>query len=633
MQEAYRQKNPTSLGSCKPILKWAGGKTQLLDKLYPCIPKTYNKYIEPFVGGGAFFFDLNPENAVIADLNPELTNLYMQIANKLESVIAILEHYENSEECFYEARRLDVSNLTLVEQAARTIYLNKTCFNGLYRVNKKGQFNVPYGWYKKPTILNYDNLYKASLLLQKATIVNESYKCVLSQYAEPNDLVFLDPPYLPVSNYSDFKRYTKEQFYEEDHIELAKEIEKLRDLGCHVILTNSNHPLVHELFGKFKINVYATKRYISCKGVKRTGEDVIVNIPPKKRLNLSLVPDSLPSQVGRFPSTRYMGSKNKLLHQIWGIASQFEFDNVLDLFSGSGIVSYMFKSQGKKVISNDYMTFSALYAKAMIENNSVTLSDKDVKTLLTNDCQCDGFVQSTFKGLYFTDAENAFIDQIRANIKKIKSSTKRAIATTALVRACFKKRPRGIFTYVGYRYDDGRKDLQITFKDHFLNAVDQINLAVFDNRQKNQSKNLDAMSVKIKADLVYIDPPYYSPHSDNEYVRRYHFVEGIARDWKGIEIQEHTKTKKFKSYPTPFSSRKGAYEAFDCLFKKHKNSILLVSYSSNSLPTLDEMVSLLSKYKNSVEVIPIDYKYSIGNQGHKKGNNNNSVQEYLFVGY
>ena len=133
--------------------------------------------------------------------------------------------------------------------------------------------------------------------------------------------------------------------------------------------------------------------------------------------------------------------------------------------------------------------------------------------------------------------------------------------------------------------------------------------------------------------LVYIDPPYYSPLSDNEYVRRYHFVEGLARDWNGVVIQENTITKKFKSYPTPFSSRKGAAEAFDLLFKKFKESILIVSYSSNSLPTLDEMVAIMAKHKSHVEVVPVDYKYSFGNHGHKVGDNKNDVKEYLFVGY
>ncbi|MCL2165620.1 MAG: DNA adenine methylase, partial [Oscillospiraceae bacterium] len=127
-------------------------------------------------------------------------------------------------------------------------------------------------------------------------------------------------------------------------------------------------------------------------------------------------------------------------------------------------------------------------------------------------------------------------------------------------------------------------------------------------------------------------PPYYSPLSDNEYVRRYHFVEGLARDWKGIEIQQHTLTKKFKSYPTPFATQKGAVNAFDLLFKKFSKSILIVSYSSNSLPTQDDMLAILAKHKDYVEVIPVDYKYSFGNQNNAELNRN-KVQEYLFVGY
>ena len=141
------------------------------------------------------------------------------------------------------------------------------------------------------------------------------------------------------------------------------------------------------------------------------------------------------------------------------------------------------------------------------------------------------------------------------------------------------------------------------------------------------------MESRQHADVVYIDPPYYSPLSDNEYVRRYHFLEGLARNWQGVEIQEHTKTKKFKSYPTPFSSYQTAYDAFDALFRHHRNSILIVSYSSNSLPTQEQMLELLSKYKSQVEVIAVNHTYSVGNQGNKVNDNKNRVQEYLFVGY
>ncbi|MCC8139359.1 MAG: Dam family site-specific DNA-(adenine-N6)-methyltransferase [Lachnospiraceae bacterium] len=617
----------------KPIVKWAGGKTQMLNAIIPKVPAKYGRYIEPFVGGGALFFALNPEQSIIADSNPELINMYQQVADHVEDVIAYLGQYKNTKEDFYEVRAVDWTLLPKAEAAARMIYLNKTCFNGLYRVNKKGQFNVPYGKYKNPNICDKDALYVASELLRRSEIVCGDYLSVLKEYAKPGDFVFLDPPYLPISEYADFKRYTKEQFYEEDHVELAKEVVRLQELGCHVILTNSNHPLVHELYAPFKIDVIPTKRYISCDGSKRKGEDVIVTIPPKRRMLVQLVPESLPEQVKKYPPTRFMGSKSKLLIQIWTVASHFKFDTALDLFSGSGIVGYMFKAQGKSVLCNDYMAMSAVFAKAMIENNHVTLPLEEAKELLLLHQESDHFVAETFQGLYFSDADNDLIDTLRMNIAAMKDQYKRAIAMAALIRACTKKRPRGIFTYTGDRYNDGRQDLKKTLEQQFLDAVTVINKSVFDNGRTNLAKNCDAMDLRVEQpDLVYIDPPYYSPLSDNEYVRRYHFVEGLARDWKGVEIQQNTQTKKFKSYPTPFSTRKGAADAFDKLFKKFSKSILIVSYSSNSLPTQDEMVALMSKHKEHVEVVPIDYTYSFGNQKEAK-TNRNRVQEYLFVGY
>lgn len=629
-EQAVRKAEPIS---AKPILKWAGGKTQMLGNLLPKVPASYGRYIEPFLGGGAMFFALQPKNAVIADSNPELINMYREVANHVEDVIGFLKKYENTSEKFYAVRSQEWTTLSKAEAAARTIFLNRTCFNGLYRVNKKGQFNVPYGKYKNPKICDEDGLRVASAALKKADIICGDYLLVLEHYAQPGDFVFLDPPYLPVSEYADFKRYTKEQFYEEDHVELAKMIMTLYERGCHVILTNSNHPLVHELYAPFNIDVIQTKRHISCNGSTRKGEDVIVDIPPKQRTLIKLLPRPLPEQVAAYPSTRFMGSKSKLLSEIWSVASQFEINTVVDLFSGSGIVGYMFKAQGKEVVSNDYMAMSATFTKAMVENSSITLPLAEANELLVAHKESDHFVVSTFKDLYYTDEENDLIDTLRTNIAAIKDQYKRAIAMAALIRACTKKRPRGIFTYTGQRYNDGRKDLQKTLAQQFMEAVEAVNKAVFNNGQVNRSKRGDAMDLKVEqADLVYIDPPYYSPLSDNEYVRRYHFVEGLARDWKGVEIQQHTQTKKFKSYPTPFSTRKGASDAFDHLFKKFANSVLIVSYSSNSLPTQDEMVAIMAKYKEHVEVVPVNYKYSFGNQSEAK-THRNSVQEYLFVGY
>ncbi len=617
----------------KPILKWAGGKTQMLNDLLPKVPPSYSRYIEPFFGGGALFFALQPENAIIADSNPELINMYWQIADRPGDVIQYLKQYENTKEMFYNIRSQNWEALSGTEAAARTIFLNKTCFNGLYRVNKKGEFNVPYGKYVNPKICDQEALYAASAALKKAEILCGDYFQVLERYAKEGDFIFLDPPYLPVSKYSDFKRYTKEQFYEEDHIDLAKIIMNLHERGCYVILTNSNHPLVHELYAPFTIDIVHTKRYISCRGNSRQGEDVIVTIPPKQKTLLKLLPQPLPKQVSAYPPTRFMGSKSKLLPEIWSVASQFNFNTAVDLFAGSGIVGYMFKAQGKRVISNDYMAMSATFAKAMIENNSIVMPMEEAEKMLIEQNISDHFVAKTFQGLYYKNEENELIDILRANIAAIRDPYKRAIAMTALIRACTKKRPRGIFTYTGERYNDGRKDLQKTFAQQFLEAVEAINKAVFDNGQQNRARYGDAMELRVEqADLIYIDPPYYSPLSDNEYVRRYHFVEGLARNWKGVEIQQHTLTKKFKSYPTPFSTRNGAADAFDRLFKKFSGSVLIVSYSSNSLPTQNEMVTIMSKYKKYVEVIPVDYKYSFGNQSKAK-THRNSVQEYLFVGY
>ena len=238
--------------SAKPILKWAGGKTQMLGDLLPKVPKSYGRYIEPFFGGGAMFFALQPENAIIADSNPELINMYRQVAENVDEVISCLKKYENTSEMFYAVREQDWICLPKAEAAARTIFLNRTCFNGLYRVNKQGKFNVPYGKYANPRICDEEGLKAASEALKKAEILCGDYLLVLEHYAQAGDFVFLDPPYLPISEYADFKRYTKEQFYEEDHVELAKMIMRLQERGCHVVLTNSNHPLVHELYAPFR---------------------------------------------------------------------------------------------------------------------------------------------------------------------------------------------------------------------------------------------------------------------------------------------------------------------------------------------------------------------------------------------
>ena len=617
----------------KPFLKWAGGKTQLLPELLARVPDSYDRYIEPFLGGGALFFALAPSAGIVADSNPELINVYKCIAENVELVIEYLADFKNEEQYYYDIRKLRYQDLSPEYAAARTIYLNRTCYNGLYRVNRTGGFNVPFGRYKNPPICQAENLRAASQALQDCEIICGDYKTVLSDNARPGDFVYLDPPYLPVSKYADFKRYTKEQFHEEDHRELAEEVKRLHRLGCRFVLTNSNHPLVHELYEGFGIDIVNTRRNISSKAKTRSGEDVIVSAPARRRIVAAEGPAALDEKVLDYPPTRFMGSKEKLLPYIKDVAGQFRFDSVLDLFSGSGVVGYLFKTMGKQVFCNDYMAMCATFAKAMIENDDQLLSDRDIDGLFAPNAEADSFVQDTFPGIYYTDEENALIDLVRANIKIIENSHKRAAAMASLIRACLKKRPRGIFTYTGFRYNDGRADLKLSMEEQIRNAACLVNNAVFDNGKRHRARRGDAMKADFAADLVYIDPPYYSPLSDNEYVRRYHFVEGLARDWQGVEMQWHTKTKKFKSYPTPFRCRSGAKDAFDRLFNRCRDSILIVSYSSNSLPSREEIVSLMSGYKRRVEVVDIDHRYCFANQGHKIEDIRNQVKEYLFVGF
>jgi len=340
---------------------------------------------------------------------------------------------------------------------------------------------------------------------------------------------------------------------------------------------------------------------------------------------------ALSNQFEYFPGTRYMGSKNKIITEIWEVLQKYDFDSFFDAFAGSNVVGYFMKCQGKEVITNDFMSMSYIKAKALIENSEVQLSEEDIGFLLSNKNSCN-YITKTFEGLYFSDEDNRFLDKVRENISSIENEYKKAIALSALVRACMKKRPRGIFTYTGFRYDDGRRDIKLSLKDHFIENIQLFNNATFDIGKKCKAYNSVTQDLNIQADLVYLDPPYFTSKSDNDYVRRYHFVEGLVKKWDNLEIQKHTKTKKFKSYPSPFSKKEETYEAFENLINHYKDSIIAISYSSNSYPTKEEMIEIMEGHKNTVETYVIDHLYSFGNQNHKVGNNANRVKEYLFIG-
>ena len=336
--------------------------------------------------------------------------------------------------------------------------------------------------------------------------------------------------------------------------------------------------------------------------------------------------------LSKYPNTRYMGSKRKLIPTIAQVVDSLGAKTALDAFAGSGCVAYLFKEMGMQVTTNDFLKFSFHIGNASIANSTIKLSDDEIDYLINNDSGKHDFIQTKFKDLYFSDEDNAFLDNLWFNIVELKDDKKKSLAFAAVSRACIKRRPRGMFAYTGFRYDDGRKDLTLSLKEHFVLAIKEWNDTVLNNGYECFASNKDVFELEDKGyDLVYIDPPYVSNHSDNDYTRRYHFVEGFISYWKDDDIQEHTKTKKIVSHPSRFGSKTTIYKAFDDLFAKFPSSTLLVSYSSNSIPTKEDMITLLKTHRKSVEMIEVDYKYSFGTHGHKVGDNKNSVSEYLFI--
>ena len=243
----------------KPFVKWVGGKRQLLEQfklmnLYPpekFEPKT-GRYFEPFVGGGAVFFDLLPRKAFLSDLNNELVVTYNVIKNNVESLIKSLKKHKNTKEYFLDIRAKEVSKLTDIEIASRFIYLNRTCFNGLYRVNSHGGFNVPFAGNKNPLICDENNLKKVSKVLEHIEIKKQDYKAVLKT-AKRGDFIYFDPPYYPINKTSSFTSYTKESFLEKEQIELRNSFVELTKRGCFVMLSNSDTPFINKIYSEIKI--------------------------------------------------------------------------------------------------------------------------------------------------------------------------------------------------------------------------------------------------------------------------------------------------------------------------------------------------------------------------------------------
>lgn len=253
----------------RPFLKWAGGKGQLIPQYSQFFPREFDTYYEPFLGGGAVFFHLQPRKSVLMDINPELVNVYTCVRDRVEDLISILEiHQEQHCETHYYRVRSTPGN-TPLERAARFIYLNKTCFNGLYRENSKGQFNVPMGRYKNPRVCHPDLLRSVSLSLQTARVVESPFDAVLSQVKGTRSFVYFDPPYYPISSTSNFTAYNRYSFSAANQIHLRDVFAELAGRGVKVMLSNSHCPFTLDLYRDFNIHTITASRAINSDPAKR----------------------------------------------------------------------------------------------------------------------------------------------------------------------------------------------------------------------------------------------------------------------------------------------------------------------------------------------------------------------------
>ncbi|NER78171.1 MAG: DNA adenine methylase [Leptolyngbya sp. SIO1D8] len=256
----------------RPFLKWAGGKGRLIQQYQPYFPSQFRRYYEPFLGGGAIFFHLSDrcQRAVLADLNQELVNVYRCVRDEVETVIQWLERHrlDHSHTHYYQVRAQNMLSSSS-ERAARLIYLNKTCFNGLYRENSKGQFNVPMGRYKKPKICDVSTLRLASKALQHTEIICDPFTEILRRAKTQEDFVYFDPPYHPISATSNFTGYNRYGFSADDQTRLQKTFASLAEQGVSVMLSNSDCPFIRDLYQDFFIHEIQASRAINSNARRR----------------------------------------------------------------------------------------------------------------------------------------------------------------------------------------------------------------------------------------------------------------------------------------------------------------------------------------------------------------------------
>lgn len=325
------------------------------------------------------------------------------------------------------------------------------------------------------------------------------------------------------------------------------------------------------------------------------------------------------------PSTRYQGSKAKLVNWIWDCTKHLDFDSVLDIFGGTGVVGYMYKRKAKVVYYNDHLKSNYLIGLSLIENNSTRLTNGDIKQILEPAPSQDykHFIAETFKDIYYTDEENQWLDTVVQNICVLDNAYKRTLAYNALFQACLVKRPFNLFhrrnLYLRLakvsRSFGNKTTWDKPFADHFHDFLFEVNGLVFDNGKQNKALNLDASEVKGDFDLVYIDPPYTNEAGVTvDYLQFYHFLEGLSRydEW-GKYIDFRTKHRCFRKAENAWNNPKLIRHAFRDLFERFRKSILVVSYREDGIPSILEIVKYLEHLGKNVTVQSLSYKYVLSN--------------------
>lgn len=331
-----------------------------------------------------------------------------------------------------------------------------------------------------------------------------------------------------------------------------------------------------------------------------------------------------------YPRIRYMGSKYKLLPRLADVFAEVGGRTALDAFSGSGVVAYLLKRQGFAVTANDMLEFPGTLATATVVNHTTRLTREDVEQITGPAADDRDFVRRTFRGVFYDEDDRAFLDSAWSHIATM-DGEKRALALSALILSAARKQPRGVFTITGdlSRYDDGRRDLRLSMRDHFVEHAADYNAAVFSGEPARVTRQEASVMEAGPYDLVYLDPPYAPPTDDNCYIKRFHFLEGLSRYWSGDSLMLDTNTKKLPKPITGYSHRKTIIEAFRTTFRTfHDSGALVLSYGSNALPDRDTIVSLLREVKPHVEVRSIPHTYHYGTH---RSVTRRAVNEYVFI--